>query len=153
MSYRYCPCQNNVCFDSSIYLIIISNSSSVSLKCSFFDSSCPVRNTKLSLKKKQTWASQVLCRDCQNQTSFLRTPFQDAAHPFHDNVTKTIFHILSSLPPLTRFGIIRKCNNCVMYKHFSSNFFLLLFINVTEVSRSQFLNIWLPLCSKNDIRA
>ena len=46
-----------------------------------------------------------------------------------------------------------KSNNCITYKHVSSNFLLLLFISVIKASLSQFLNISLPLCFKYKIGA
>ena len=50
-------------------------------------------------------------------------------------------------------GSNAKSNICISYKHFSSNFLLLLFINVIKVTLSQFLNISLPFCSKYGFRA
>ena len=93
---------------------------------------------------------------------FLEHPFK-MLHPFLDNVTETILHIfrllflhfcnLYEVERLTRFGIGRKSNNCITCKRFSSNFLLLLFINVIKVSLSQFWDISLRLCFKYDIRA
>ena len=90
---------------------------------------------------------------------FLEHPFK-MLHPFLDNVTETILHIfrllflhfcnLYEVERLTRFGIGRKSNNCITCKHFSSNFLLLLFINVIKVSLSQFWDISLRLCFKYD---
>ena len=110
----------------------------------------------------QTWASYVLCRDFQNQTSFLRTPLQDASslscqrdqnHPPHLPCSFSPICNLYEENLITRFGICRKSNNCITYKHVSSNFLLLLFINVIKASLSQFLNISLPLCFKYKIGA
>ena len=109
----------------------------------------------------QTWTSKVLRRHCQNQTSFLRiSPLPlKVFHSFPDNLTETILHIfrllfllysnLYEVEGLTRFGIGRNYNNCITYKHFSSNFLLLLFIIVIKINPKIFClnHSWPQVCS------
>ena len=97
-----------------------------------------------------------------SEPNFLSKKTPSRCFPFLDNVSKTILHIfrllllhfnkLYEVEWLTIFGIGWECNNCITCKHFSSNFLLLLFINVIKVSLSQFLDITLRLCFKYEIR-
>ena len=78
-------------------------------------------------------------------------------HSFLDNVTKTILHCLlfhlfcnlCEVEGLMRFGMGQIFNDCITYKHFSSNFHMLLFINVIKVNPKIFCanHSWPQACS------
>ena len=151
MSYNYCV--------SSIYLIVISNSSLISSKCFFFQLKLYWRGHHTVFKEKcrlellRYWVDIVRIK-----LPFYKHPFK-MFRPFLDNLTKTIFHVfcllfllfcnLYKVEVVKRFRIGRKCNNCITYKLFSSNFLFLLFINVIKFNPKIFCanHFWLQVCS------